>query len=532
MRELVISSTNVKGLLNPKKLTDVRNFCSKDDILLLQETHGDNSSFFKKVFKRQGQFSFYKNNSRGSGILFKDKIKIIKKYKDSYGRLSGGLVDVYNLKLGIISVYMPNKTQCQKTQEDYIKCLTSLEAMILEFQKESNYLIIGGDFNIVFNPFEDSITGKAKSYPLIMEQIEDFMDRYELTDAFRTLHPDEKAFTYAPIGNNSKQIYNRLDYFLVSREFTQYISRIEHVNNWVSDHKTVKLHICLSNGRKKFRNLWRHNDELLENEEYVDNIREMIMLAAENGKELDDKAKWDYIQYKIKQYSRKVAGIIQKRQNKEKQETLDQLNEASNDMLGNAELIQQLNYKMTSIMQRENDKISRQARAKFMEDNEKMTSYFFRQIKQSNHNSNIIELDKEGERLNIDQVNNEILKFYSELYEKDNLVTVNTEWLETIKSMPMVPTQRIKNLTKDILKGEIKFILNKKLHKGKSPGNTGLTVKFLTFFWKELEEYYYAALKESLKDGKLSNSQRQSVVRLIQKKVNVPEVLGTGDQLV
>jgi len=522
MNQLTISSTNVKGLLNPKKIVDIRNFCSQDDIILLQETHGDKSHYFKKTFKRQGQFSFYKSNARGSGLLYKDKVKGITKYKDSFGRLSGALIDTGKTKIGIISAYMPNVTQSQTDQENYMKCLTSLEAMIMEVQDKSKYLIIGGDFNVVFNPHEDSITGKAKSYPLILEQIDELMERFDLVDAFRAIHPDEKAFTYSPVGNNPRQIYNRLDYFLISRDLTQYITKIEHKDNWVSDHKTVRMQLSFSTIKEKFRNLWRHNDELLNNDEYVENMKEMISLAADNSKGMNAKSRWDYIQYKLRQYSRNAASIIQKDQNREKQNTIKQLEEANKDVVGNADLIQELNYKMTSIIRKENEKISRQARAKFMEENEKMTSYFFRQIKQNSHQSNIIELEKNDNILNTDEVNKEIWEFYSSLYQKEDLSELTIDWLGIIDDMPKVPENRLKNLRKEILKGEIKFTLKKKLHKGKSPGNTGLTVKFFTFFWSELEEFYHAALKQSLQEGQLSVSQRQSVVRLIQKKGKCP----------
>ena len=58
----------------------------------------------------------------------------------------------------------------------------------------------------------------------------------------------------------------------------------------------------------------------------------------------------------------------------------------------------------------------------------------------------------------------------------------------------------------------------KSMPNGKSPGNDGLTKEFYEHFWDDLKFYFINSLKQSKIDGNLSISQRQAVIKLIQKK--------------
>ena len=57
----------------------------------------------------------------------------------------------------------------------------------------------------------------------------------------------------------------------------------------------------------------------------------------------------------------------------------------------------------------------------------------------------------------------------------------------------------------------------KKMPKNKSPGNYGLIKEFYETFWDELKIPFCVSLKKSLLKEQLSNSQKQAVIRLIEK---------------
>ena len=52
----------------------------------------------------------------------------------------------------------------------------------------------------------------------------------------------------------------------------------------------------------------------------------------------------------------------------------------------------------------------------------------------------------------------------------------------------------------------------------KLPGNDGLTKEFYEAFWQDLKTPLISSFKSAFDKGKLSNSQKQAVVKLIRKK--------------
>ena len=58
------------------------------------------------------------------------------------------------------------------------------------------------------------------------------------------------------------------------------------------------------------------------------------------------------------------------------------------------------------------------------------------------------------------------------------------------------------------------------MHKNKSPGNDGLTKEFYEIFWDELKIPFIASLRKSFLKEEISNSRKQAVIRLIEKKDN------------
>ena len=54
--------------------------------------------------------------------------------------------------------------------------------------------------------------------------------------------------------------------------------------------------------------------------------------------------------------------------------------------------------------------------------------------------------------------------------------------------------------------------------KNKSPGNDGLTVEFYLAFWSVFGSLLVQSLKYTFEYGELSNSQKQAVITLVEKK--------------
>ena len=62
------------------------------------------------------------------------------------------------------------------------------------------------------------------------------------------------------------------------------------------------------------------------------------------------------------------------------------------------------------------------------------------------------------------------------------------------------------------------LIYLKSMQNNKTPGNDGLTKEFYETFWNEIKHVFLKSLKQAKEKGQLSISQRQAVIKLIEKK--------------
>ena len=65
---------------------------------------------------------------------------------------------------------------------------------------------------------------------------------------------------------------------------------------------------------------------------------------------------------------------------------------------------------------------------------------------------------------------------------------------------------------------------------GKSPGNDGLTIEFYKIFWEHLKHPLFNSAVYSKLHGSLSVSQKQAIIKLLEKKTKIKGTLRIGDQ--
>ena len=159
-----------------------------------------------------------------------------------------------------------------------------------------------------------------------------------------------------------------------------------------------------------------------------------------------------------------------------------------------------------------------QARVAFTEHTEKPTNFFMRKIKENFFESNVIELVKEGKVLSRENCNKEIYKFYQQLYAHKSASKPGDKLRDILQDLPKLTQAEVEKMQKPVTLSEVTTTLLRDMNTGKSPGSDGLTVAFYKRFWDFLKVPYFKSLEASIQKGELTDSQKRSIIRLIQKK--------------
>ena len=152
---------------------------------------------------------------------------------------------------------------------------------------------------------------------------------------------------------------------------------------------------------------------------------------------------------------------------------------------------------------------------------EKSTKFFLNLEKTRAHQNKIRNiLINRNEITDQKEVNNELFPFYNNLFKNDKRRSRydTTQFLSSIQ----VPCLTVEQSAKcEFLISEEQLICAlKNMSKNKSPGNDGLTKEFYEIFWDELKIPFIASLRKSFLKEEISNSRKQAVIRLIEKKDN------------
>ena len=142
-------------------------------------------------------------------------------------------------------------------------------------------------------------------------------------DIWRIRNPKTKTFTFRQ-KHLSGLIQRRLDYFYISHSMQVSVKNTDALASLLSDHSPITFSCFKNEESNRGRGLWKFNNSLIENEEYVLQMKKFILdtlneLFTENI--LDDQVKWEYLKYNIRKYTIKFSKELAKNTNK----TIDDL---------------------------------------------------------------------------------------------------------------------------------------------------------------------------------------------------------------
>ena len=155
------------------------------------------------------------------------------------------------------------------------------------------------------------------------------------------------------------------------------------------------------------------------------------------------------------------------------------------------------------------------SKARWYNEGEHNTKYFFSLEKSRSVGKNISVLIDDSGREITDQksILEEMRTFYAELYSKDDSV----KFVEINEKNIKISDEERHSLEGQLTLGEISKVA-KELNRNKSPGTDGLPIELYGMFWRKISNFLLKALNMAYSTGTLHKSARQGVISLIPKK--------------
>ncbi len=515
---LKIISLNVNGIRDITKRKSIFIFCRRKnaDLILLQETHSVDSDvkFWKTQWGDQGYFCHFSQQSAGVAILLnKFSGDIIESCMSDEGRWIILILKMNNSCFIVCNLYSYNYPAQAKTM------CTQLCEKLIAFQNKYKeaHLIVGGDFNDTPNDLIDRIPARTtqssrfKSTTFISE-------RLSVVDIWRFLNPDKKEFTWS---NANRSLQSRIDLWFISPSCTQFVSETSHEYAPLSDHNLIIIH--LTGSKQKTNNLrgyWKLNINLIKDEIFCNLVNKTAKKIFINNKSSPTQ-KWEYFKFKTRELAIRRGKEIKKINLAKEDSIMNELH----SLLLKASLSEEEQIKMKSLkVEIDNLYINMakgafvRSRAKWLEQGEKNSSYFFALEKRNRKRNNIVSLKiNDNITNNPSDISKYVYSFYSNIYKSNFNINDCEKFITLIKSFtPSISEQFQQTCEEPITKLEILEAI-KSMSKGKSPGIDGIPVEFYLHFWNIIETPLMELFCECLDKKELSTTMKQGLITLIPK---------------
>ena len=514
---------NVKGIQNKVKRTQIFNYCKEkingNGIVLLQETHscGKNLARWKNEWGTDIYLNHGSSNSRGTLIAFTKNFekKVLRYVDDKNGRIQILTFEHKKKKFMIINVYNNN------IEREQVETLKKIDTLMGSFDDINEYSIIaGGDWNFILDKKLDAYGGSPKLKLHSIAEHTKLKNKFLLCDIYRIRNQNLKRFTFR---QKTPCLARRLDRFMISKILQARVTSCEILPSLLSDHSPICITINTENVFfKKGKSYWKFNSLLLKDNNYTTGLKKMIAEKKVEYADLNNQIKWELIKYEIRKftmmYSKKVAR--EKRRLLEKNEKITiEFESKPRDEHSISEV--EYNRAKQGIelyhMEKAKGYILR-SKCEIYEEGEKSTKFFLGLEKKRAINGTIDSLQVEGNKevQNYTEVLEEIKKFYKKLFMKQDLNKSDTQiFLEGLNLPKISESEQLlceTEITLDDLKESMLSMCD-----DKSPGNDGITRELYNFFWEDVGMLMYDSFMEAKVKKELSVSQRQAIIKLLEK---------------
>ena len=530
--EAKVLSVNCQGLGSNEKRLDIFNYLKSKNcqIYCLQDTHftTKNEKFIRAQWGFDCIFSSGTSNSRGVAILFYKDIEytVHKHLSSPDGNYILVDITLEGHRITLVNIYGPNSDSPEFFEN----------IIVLANSFNNDKLIWCGDFNVVQNPSIDCYNYIHLNNKKAHEKIARIKDDHFLIDPFREYSPTTKRYTWR---KKTPLKQARLDYFLISDNLLPSVNSCKIENSYRSDHSMISLEIKF-NPFIKGKPLWKHNNALLHDAEYLkvinDKITDIKMQYAlpvynrDNIEQIsdneiqfviNDQLFLDTLLMEIRGKSISYASFKKKENTNRENELIKIINNLEQNLEPeNVEALESLQEELKQIRKIKMQGYLLRSRANIIEYDEKPTK-FFCSLESHNFTSKIIpKIEKEDGKLITDQ--HEILEeakhFYQKLYSSRDQSLNQVDLEDELKqyTIPKLNLSESNSLEGQITIDEAAQAL-KSMKNNRSPGSDGFGADFFKAFWGRLGYFIVRAINYGYEHGELSTTQKEGVITCIPK---------------
>ena len=480
------------------------------DVAFFQETLISDGTQIKSLSARWSGPSFWSpaiGKQGGVCALFHHRFegKCLSWRKDSSGRVISLLIDYLGSQINLLGIYAPNNPAQRN----------SFFENLHEFFIPASYRIICGDFNSYDNEL-DKFGGNYSP----CRSLSDFKVNFNLVDVWRKQHPRSREFTWF---NSDFSIASRLDKFFISPGFVQFIFSSSIRPCCFSDHDLVDLVVDLSNFSPQGPGLWKFNNSLLTDAVFCDHISNRIAdLTGCSARFSSFKDFWEFFKLSLKKECIDFARDKRTELNREKVNLTNRLilckqRLVRGDTSASAEIIA-LEARLFALFSFEIEGVKTRSRARWIEEGEKPTRYFYRLEQERIEKNRVISMyDSNGNevtsRADLDRVH---VEFYTQLFSEEPVDMACQQHLFFQLNTKLTPAES-SSCDGPISLEELAESV-KSLSLNKSPGPDGFTLEFYLKFWHLLAPLLCRLYNFCFTDQCLPESLQTGVTRLIFKK--------------
>ena len=510
MAAIKIATLNVNGIADKRKRHIIFDYIrnQKYDITCLQETHGTNitTDDWTKEWGGKAHWNNGTHKSRGTAILFNPaqtySTSDIK--TDREGRILSLMVKTEHFECNIMTIYAP---VIDKERKEFFKTLK-------RYVTRTRHIILTGDFNCVENITNDKQGGNPSRGKAGVAELTEITENLYLKDIWREKNPSERQYTWS---NANLTIRARLDKIYISQELVTQ-AKAEITTCPFSDHNPVSTTILIPDTNARGPGYWKMNTTILTNKAYNHEMIAILSLYIKEKGKFETLAKWwENLKTVIKKVTIKHSVRLRKNERKKEKDLIETLQNLERQQNLNKEAIEDVKRKIKKITEQREKGTQIRSKARWIEEGEKPTRFFYNLEKQRQPKNTITKLETDNK---IHTTDMEILTaargFYQSLYTKEATDEEEQTWLTDQLE------KQLDEISKALCEGQITTkettTAVEKMQNNKTPGPDGIPKEFYERFWDILKDHMTELFNENYENTTMTESQKQAVLRLLYKK--------------